>query len=123
MPAIYQAETWCDSCAADIKKRIKAEGHAPASPDDETTFDSDEYPKWMDENECADTPQHCGSGEDCLEAEKLPSGTKIGKLLSNELTDDGVQYVREYIEEGGEVSEWWREQFVAAGYDFDQELP
>lgn len=119
MPAIYQADTWCDSCADDIKQRIKADGTAPENPDDETTYDSGKYPKWMDENEAADTPQHCGSGEDCLEAEKLPSGTKIGKLLSDELTDAGVQYVREYIQQGGIVSEWWRVQFEAAGYDFD----
>lgn len=118
MPAIYQAETWCDSCAEDIKSNIPRDC-IPMNRDDESTYDSDEYPKWMDENEEADTPQHCGSGEKCLEAETLPSGSKIGKLLSRELTDAGVQYVKEYIEQGGEVSEWWRDEFQAAGYDFD----
>lgn len=118
MPAIYQADTWCDSCADDIRQRIATEGKAPENPDDETTFDSDEYPKRMDEDEEADSPQHCGSGEDCLEAETLPSGTKIGKLLSRELTPDGVVYVKFGIEQGGEVAEWWCEQFEAAGYDF-----
>lgn len=119
MPAIFEADTWCDSCAEDIRKRIQKEGNAPENRDDETTFDSGEYPKRMEENESADTPQHCGSGADCLEAETLPSGDKIGKLLSDELTCEGIEYVKEYIEQGGEVSEWWREQFEQAGYDFE----
>lgn len=121
MPAIYQADVWCDSCADDIRQRIQKQGNAPENPDDETTYDSDEFPKYMGEDESADTPQHCGSGEDCLEAEIMPSGAKIGKLLSRELTNDGIQYVKEYILEGGEISNWWRQQFQDAGYDF--ELP
>lgn len=118
MPAIYQADCWCDSCADSIKKRIIKKGEAPENMDDERTFDSNEFPKWMDEDEEADTPQHCASHAECLEADELPDGTKIGKLLSHSLTDDGIQYVKEYIEEGGIVSEWWKKQFEEAGYDF-----
>lgn len=119
MPAIYQADTWCDSCADAIRQQIVTAGNAPENPEDETTYDSDEYPKYMSEDESADTPQHCGSGEDCLEAETLPSGTKIGKLLSCELTTDGIDYVQCYIREGGEVAEWWRQRFESVGYDFE----
>lgn len=118
MPAIYQADTWCDSCADDIRQQIQKQGNAPKNPD-ETTYDSGEFPKLMSEDESADSPQHCGSGEDCLEAENLPSGAKIGKLLSCELTNDGIQYVKESILEGGEVSEFWRQKFQDAGYDFE----
>ena len=87
------------------------EGNAPENPDDETTYDSGEWPKFMPENEESDTPQHCGSHGDCLEADVLPSGRKVGKLLSRSLTADGEQYVKEYIEEGGEVAEWWEQEF------------
>lgn len=99
MPAIYQADTWCDSCAAEIRQKITNDGQAPSDHNNETTYDSDEFPKHMEADEEADTPQHCASGESCLEAEEIPGG-KIGKLLSRELTDAGVQYVREYIMEG-----------------------
>ena len=120
MPAIYQADTWCDSCAEDIKKQIEAEGKLPENSDDETTYDSDEFPKWMEADESADTPQHCGSHADCLEAETLPSGAKIGKLLSRELTNDGIHYVQEYINDGGEVAAFWCQEFTDAGYSFEK---
>lgn len=111
MPAIYQADVWCDSCADEIRKRIQAEGNAPENPEDSSSYDSDDYPKYMDDDEEADTPQHCGSHENCLEAVTLPSGRKIGALLSTNLTNDGVDYVREQCLDGGEVADFWREQF------------
>ncbi|MHA2279715.1 MAG: hypothetical protein ACXAC5_02310 [Promethearchaeota archaeon] len=118
MPAIYQADTWCDSCAEEIRQAIRESGKAPENPGDETSYDSDEYPKWMGDDESADSPQHCASHEGCLEAETLPSGDKIGKLLSRELTNEGVEYVNEQITEGGEVAEFWRHEFEEAGYNF-----
>ena len=48
---------------------------------------------------------------DCLEAIELPSGRKIGALLSTDLTGDGVRYTREAIAGGGEVAELWAEEF------------
>ena len=45
MSYIYLADVWCDDCGRAICKRLKREGNAPANPDDEWTFDSDEYPK------------------------------------------------------------------------------
>ena len=117
MPAIYQADTWCDSCADSIRQQLNP-NNLPIGGENE--YDSDEYPKHMEEDEEGDTPQHCGSGETCLEAETLPSGAKIGKLLSRTLTDDGVEYVKGYILGGGgnEVANWWKQEFEEAGYDF-----
>ena len=45
MSYIYQADVWCDDCGRAICKRLKRAGKAPADPDDEWTFDSDEYPE------------------------------------------------------------------------------
>ena len=45
MSYIYLADVWCDDCGRAICRRLKREGNAPADPDDEWTFDSDEYPK------------------------------------------------------------------------------
>ncbi len=109
MAAIYQADIFCDSCGADIRARL-----APTlvgSEIDETTYDSDDYPKFAADDEESDSPQHCGSGETCLEAEELSDGSKVGCLIGTNLTDDGVEYVREAIKGGGVVAEFWAEQF------------
>lgn len=111
MAAIYAADIWCDSCGYAIRDSIKAEGKAPENPDDERTYDSDEYPKYASDDEESDSPQHCGSGETCLEADTLSDGSKVGKLIGTELTDDGVEYVREAIAEGGLVADFWAEEF------------
>jgi hypothetical protein len=109
MAYIYAAELWCNSCG----RAIRSKGHAPADPHDEYSYDSDEYPKFVADAAEADCPQHCGAAEECIEAIELPSGRKVGALLSTELTRDGVLYVEEAIAEGGEVAELWAEQFAA----------
>src|SRR5208283_3285117 len=96
-----------------ICKHLRREGHAPTDPQDETSYDSDEYPKFAGDAGEADCPQHCGAGEDCLEAIELPSGRKIGALLSTDLTSDGVRYTQEAIAAGGEVADLWAEEFAA----------
>ena len=115
---IYQADVFCDDCGLAIRAAIAAEGKAPENPDDEHSYDSDEFPKgpYPDDEE-SDSPQHCGNGESCFNAVELPSGHKIGMLLSTSLTDEGVRYLKEAIEEGGEVAEFWQQEFSAAGYD------
>ena len=92
---------------------IKVYGIWPGPPDAHCRIlpGLDEYPKYMSDDEESDSPQHCAAGEDCLECEILPSGHKIGALLSTNLTSDGVEYVKEQVQEGGEVAEFWREKF------------
>ena len=106
MAYIYCAEIFCDSCGKDIRTNLDRQGLAPADPLNEWSYDSGEYPKQVDDDEESDCPQHCGSHADCLEAVTLDSGHKVGKPLG-ELTEDGVEYVREAIAEGGEVAEYW----------------
>lgn len=119
MPYIFNADCYCDSCGNAIKKRILTE----ASPEDterfqdEHQYDSDEFPKWMNEDEESDGPCHCGSHEECLEAETLSDGSKIGALLSTYLTNDGVAYLREMLTDNSNpaVSEFWKNQFADYG--------
>ena len=108
---IYAADIYCEDCGEVIRERITEEGHAPADPWDECSYDSDEFPKgpYPDGGGEADCPQHCGAGSDCLNAIELSDGTKIGAWLENELTTYGVEYVQEAIQEGGEVAELWAE--------------
>lgn len=116
MAAIYQADVWCDDCANLIREELAAKGKAPEDPDDETTFDSDEYPKRADDDESSDTPQHCASGEECINAVELPDGTKVG-VLFGELTNDGIEYVKEAVADGGLVAELWKDHYESAGYE------
>ena len=111
MAFMFQADLWCDSCGQAIREDLDAEGKRPEDPEDEYSYDSDEYPKEVGDPGESDSPSHCGAGEECLEAEVLPSGRKISALLSTSLTSDGAEYVKEAVVEGGEVANFWREAF------------
>lgn len=121
MAYIYAADIWCDDCGEAIKSRIIAEGNAPADPDDEYSYDSGEFPKYVDGSSEADSPQHCAAGEDCINAYEFPGGFKIGVWLENDLTTDGEDYVKEAVREGGEVAELWREWHDWIDFDDPEE--
>lgn len=118
---IYQADLWCNDCGKAICRKLTRDRKAPADPDDETSFDSDDYPKRADEREESDTPQHCAAGKQCLNAITLPSGRKIGALFG-ELTPDGLAYVKDAIVEANEgmgdreVTDLWQQHFHDKGY-------
>jgi hypothetical protein len=118
---IYQADVWCDDCGRAICRRLKRAALAPENPGDEWSFDSDEYPKRAGDDEEADTPQHCASGEECINALTLPDGGKVG-LLFGELTAVGVEYVKEAIAEAEEgfgskqVTDLWQQHYRDKGY-------
>ena len=121
MAYIYQADVYCDDCGKQICRRLKREGLAPADPSDEWSFDSDDYPKRADDDDEADTPQHCAAGEHCVNAVTLPSGEKVG-FLFGELTAVGVEYVEEAIEDAAagfgseEVTDLWQQHYRDKGY-------
>lgn len=89
MAAIYQADIYCNECVEEIKKNLCTTGTVEKLEDvgvdlnDETTYDSDDYPKYYNPHEESDCPQHCA---DCKE------------FLENSLTNDGFDYVRNAIE-------------------------
>ncbi len=76
----YQAALWCEACG----EKLCAELPLPPGmhPDDEHTWDSDEYPKGPYRNSEADCPHYCDG---------------CGEFLENDLTADGYEYVRESI--------------------------
>lgn len=102
----YQADVWCDSCGEAIKERLDAEGKAPADPDDEYTYDSDDYPKYASEGE-ADSPQFCAAGSECIGrvdladyvrgAARLPESLRYVGCPMEGLTADGADYLRDLI--------------------------
>ena len=95
MAYVYQADLWCDDCGKALRERLVQEGgDAPEDPDDEDSYDSDDFPKgpYPDEDP-SDSPSHCGSGAECLNAVLLDDGTEVGAIVSG-LTDEGAYYVR-----------------------------
>ena len=82
----YQGELLCEDCGEYARERLDKEGKSPADPDDESTFDSDDYPKgpYPDGGGEADCPQHCGNCDIFLE---------------NPLTADGLLYVTDALAE------------------------
>jgi hypothetical protein len=123
---IYQADVYCEKCTRAIKRRLRREGAVPAHPEDEATYDSDEWPKGPYSDEEADTPQHCGSGGKCLDPTviQLPAGGTItcGRFFENPLTEAGEAYVREKLQDTkGSVAELlWGPHY---GITADEPLP
>jgi len=118
---IFQAALYCEDCGEAIREELKASGKAPEDPDDETSFDSDEFPAgpYPDGGGEADSPQHCDSMDKCLNAITLPCGSKIGAWLENSLTEEGVKEVVNSIREdlvrddehGRQVGRLWRKWY------------
>ena len=109
MAYIYCADVYCDDCGKAIRKRLTAEGKAPADPGDEWSYDSDDFPKCADNDDEADTPQHCAVGKDCINAIRIgnKNDDRVG-LLFGELTCDGMTYVEEAIIDANHNGYSWR---------------
>lgn len=110
---IYAADQYCEACGEDIKQRLlAARGESAEKYEDETTYDSDDFPKGPYPPGEADTPGHCGSGEDCLAPLELTGEDgqpfKVGAFLDCELTTHGVCYLQEQLANNpGPVTEFW----------------
>lgn len=81
MPYVYCAELFCDECGEKICELITADGRAPKEPNNQHTYDSDDFPKHT-ENGSTDAPNHC---PDC------------GRYLADPLTNVGIDYVIGYL--------------------------
>lgn len=108
---IFQADIYCDDCGTMIETELRDEGNAPLDTSDETSYDSDEYPKYASDDEENDSPVHCAAGPDCVDAITLPSGHKIGCLIGYSLTSHGLDYARHAVAIGGEVADLWATEF------------
>lgn len=78
---LYRAALLCADCGERQRAKIAARGEAPADPDNESSYDSDKFPKGPYDNGGgeADRPQHC---DHCA------------TFLGNPLTPEGDAYVR-----------------------------
>jgi hypothetical protein len=80
---IYKAALYCEACGSEIRAELTAKGKAPEDPDDEYSYDSDDFPKGPTDEGESDTPSHCDS---------------CGRFLESTLTSDGEAYVIEAVQ-------------------------
>ena len=130
MAYVYQAALYCDDCGELIRDELEHQGKAPADPDDEHSYDSDDYPKgpYPDGGGESDGVWHCDAHEDCENAIELPSGRKIGAWLENPLTPDGVAWLCEVLRTGrGDLGvhalwrEWYADELADCDLDDDDD--
>ena len=79
---VYKADILCVGCIQDIRDTLDKKGLTPPNPEDETAWDSNNYPKGPYLDAEFDTPQYCA---DC------------GGFLENDLTEEGEAYVCQWI--------------------------
>lgn len=113
MAFIYCADIYCNDCGKAIRRRLTDEGKAPAEPNAERSYDSNDFPKCAGDNEESDTPQHCEAGVKCINALTLGEDQpiKVG-LLFGELTNDGVAYVEDAIDDANRDDNTWSRAVV-----------
>ncbi len=87
---VYQADLLCEDCGKARRDSIASAGDSPADVDDESSYDSDDFPKGPTEEGESDTPSYCS---DC------------GTFLESDLTKEGETYVREA---SGACAQQWR---------------
>lgn len=97
---IYNADIYCEACGEAIRNEMANANHAPENWDDESSYDSGEFPKgpYPDGGGESDCPNHCGA---------------CGAFLENPLTTDGMNYVIESLqtEPSGELVNQWAEYY------------
>lgn len=104
------AELYCEDCA---RKYIIPQTRA-GFPEKMNAEEKREYNQmirdgWVNPREEWDSPEHCASREDCVNA-IMVGEHKIGAWLENRLTSDGLKYVKEVIRErDGLCWELWAE--------------
>lgn len=81
---VYEAALLCSCCGEATRERLTVEGKAPADLRDESSYDSDDFPKgpYPDGGGESDSPQHC---DHC------------NVFLQNPLTEDGADYLRQVV--------------------------
>ena len=107
----YRDEMLCKECGEMIRATLDYPLDAPERRDD------DIYPQGPYYTGIADGPDHCAIGEDCQNFIELPDGTKIGGWLENELTEEGIEYMRDVVAQGGEIAHLWANFYAASLID------
>lgn len=131
---VYAADLYCFKCGEDIRARLNAEGKAPEDPNDERTYDSNDYPKgpYGDGGGESDSPAHCGAGEACLQAFTVRERVKMpvcidagGHVLSRHDIAEGTcirchQFISRHAgrRQSRKVGAWLENPLTPEGVDY-----
>lgn len=96
---IYQATLWCEDCGNAIREKLTSEGKAPEDPEDEGSYDSDDFPKGPTEEGETDSPSHCDGCHVFLESDL----TDVG---ANDVLERAESVLRGEQNEGAVIREW-----------------
>ena len=140
MAYTYQADVWCNACGEKIKADIARDNPelVPEDPENETTFDSGDYPKYYDaESEESDGPENCADGScggqyrhDVPGDAKYLGVGRYGTFLENRLTTEGYKRLVNTLNKHGEhlpshAREWaeyyqftWHQQEYESAHDW-----
>jgi len=138
---VYAADIWCDDCGEAIRDSIcydLADGYNRNGLLDQLDhtnwegmtfeerrddiadqlyhgdYDTDEYPYYSRDDYESDTPDHCAAGSSCVNAITLDDGKIIGEYIGNNLTADGVEYVKAAV---GPIAELWKSVYYYIDYE------
>jgi len=118
---IYAAACYCDKCGRAIQQDVlKTLNKTAEDFEDERTFDSDEYPKGpYDDEQESDSPEHCASGQDCLDPTII--GDQVcGYFFGNNLTTYGVENLQEmHKNQTSEITKFWMDYYNSCGYSIE----
>lgn len=91
------AELYCEDCANKyIIPQTRAGFPEKMSAEETREFKQMIKDAWINPNEEWDSPEHCASREECVNAIEIGE-YKIGCWLENKLTSQGIEYVKEVI--------------------------
>lgn len=73
---MYQAALLCNECGLKVRERLSNSTRKPADPNDESSYDSDDYPKgpYADGGGESDLLNHCDYCDVSLENHVIPGG-------------------------------------------------
>lgn len=147
---MYQAALYCAECGEKLMRDLVSQGKLPGGilvgidgerltiDLDETTYDSDDFPKYCHEEGASDSPSHCASDAECENALDLTKygdipelhgaeTRKIGAWLENDLTSEGEAALIEMVSEENPtpyqaaLHAFWREVYDSVDFPSDEE--
>jgi hypothetical protein len=122
MPYIYQADVWCDECTRQIKADIERchPEQVPEDKSDDSTWDSDEWPKEFDDEQATDGPVNCAAGYKCgVWWVGLEEQRGYGLFINTPLTAEGYRYLKKMLNTHGKrLPDYAKEWAKAYGFEY-----
>jgi hypothetical protein len=95
----YAADLLCEDCGRKCREELTAAGKAPEDPYDESSYDSDDFPKGPTEEGESDAPSYCAHCDTFLESRLTNAGAAyVNEVILDHFTVKRRPCVEEWIE-------------------------